>query len=400
VKAITPRQARITVRISFIKIWRKMKRKNLYILSLVFCIAIIGAFSNFLTTDAQTNTTTNRLPTPTPQKSSVPSVSQPKPTVSPTIDPIDDPDEGIIKIDTEVVGLNVRVIDRNNRPINNLNQNEFKIYEDNVLQTIDSFSKAEVPTNYSLVIDNSGSLRLQLDKVIEASKIIIGTNRPGDETSIIRFVSSDKIEIKQDFTSNKIDLNDALDNLYVEGGQTAIIDAVYLAAQTVDEYEKARNKDDKKRRALILVSDGEDRDSYYNEQQLFELLRESDVQIYVVGFVNELSKEGGFISKSPQSKAKAFLERLATETGGKSYFPNSVSELNTIASDIASELRTQYLVSYYPTNNNKDGKYRNIKVVVNDGPNKQKRIAVTRTGRKASPENPDKPMLQNSNQQK
>jgi len=378
-----------------------MKRKNLYILSLVFCIALMGAFSNFLTTGAQTNTKTNRLPTPTPipQKSSVPSVSLPKPTVSPTVDPIDDPNE-TIRIETEVVGLNVRVIDRNNRPINNLTQNDFKIYEDNVLQPIDSFSRAEVPTNYSLVLDNSGSLRLQLDKVIEASKIIIGTNRKDDETSIIRFVSSDKIEIKQDFTSNKVDLNDALDNLYVEGGQTAIIDAVYLAAQTVDEYEKARNKDDKKRRALILVSDGEDRDSYYNEQQLFELLRESDVQIYVVGFVNELSKEGGFISKSPQAKAKSFLERLAQETGGKAYFPNSVSELNTIAGDIASELRTQYLVSYYPTNNDKDGKFRNIKVVVNDGPNKQKRIAVTRTGRKASPENSSKPTLQNSNQQK
>lgn len=377
-----------------------MKRKNLYIVSLVFLIGLIGAFSDFLTTDAQTDTKTNRLrtPTPVPQKSGVPpSVSPPQPTVSPTPDPIDDPNE-TIRIDTEVVGLNVRVVDRNNRPVSNLTQNDFKVYEDNVLQTIDSFSKAEVPTNYSLVIDNSGSLRLQLDKVVEASKIIVGTNRPDDETSIIRFVSSDKIEIKQDFTRNKADVYDALDNLYIEGGQTAIIDAVYLAAQTVDEYEKSRDPNDKKRRALILVSDGEDRDSYYNEQQLFELLRESNVQIYTVGFVTELSKEGGFISKSPQAKAKAFLERLATETGGKAYFPNSLSELNTIASDIASELRTQYLVSYYPTNNNKDGTFRSIKVVVNDGPNKQKRIAVTRTGRKAASENSNTPTLQNSGQ--
>ena len=97
-----------------------------------------------------------------------------------------------------------------------------------------SFTKSEVPTNYSLVIDNSGSLRLQLEKVIEAGKIIIDTNRPDDETSIIRFVSSDKIEIQQDFTPNKNDLFDALDNLYIEGGQTAIIDAVYLAAEKVD----------------------------------------------------------------------------------------------------------------------------------------------------------------------
>ena len=92
------------------------------------------------------------------------------------------------------------------------------------------------------MIDNSGSLRLQLEKVIEASKIIVSTNRPDDETSIIRFVSRDKIEIVQDFTSNKTDLNDALDNLFIEGGQTAIIDAVYLAAEKVNEYEKTRDR--------------------------------------------------------------------------------------------------------------------------------------------------------------
>ena len=357
-----------------------MKRKNFYILSLVFCFALASAFSNFLRAGAQTVSGT---PTMTPLKTATP----PKIT-SPTAEPTPEEEEDEIKINTEVVNLNVRVVDRTNRPINNLTQNDFMIYEDNVVQQIDTFTKAEVPTNYSLVIDNSGSLRLQLDKVIEASKIIVGTNRPEDETSVIRFVSSDKIEITQPFTSNKDDLFYALDQLFVEGGQTAIIDAVYLAAQQVNEYEKTRGgKDDKKRRALILVSDGEDSDSFYNEQQLFELLRESDVQIYTIGFVNELSKEGGFISKSPQTKAKSFLERLAQETGGKSYFPNTLAELNGIATDIASELRTQYLVSYSPTNTKKDGTYRSIKVAINDGPNKQKRIAVTRTGRKADSEN-------------
>lgn len=357
-----------------------MKRKNFYILSLVFCYVSVFASVNFFTSNAQT---TSSKPPTTPVKTATP----PK-IVSPTAEPTPEEDEGELIIETEVVGLDVRVVDRNNRPISNLTQNDFKVYEDNVLQTIDSFTKAEVPTNYSLVIDNSGSLRLQLEKVIEASKIIVGTNRPDDETSVIRFVSRDKISIEQNFTPNKEDLYYALDNLFVEGGQTAIIDAIYLAAEQVNEYEKSRNRDDKKRRALILVSDGEDRDSYYNEQQLFDLLRETNVQIYVVGFISELSKEGGFISKSPQAKAKSFLERLAQETGGKAYFPNALGELNGIAADIASELRTQYLVSYYPTNTKKDGTFRSIRVVVSDGPNKQKRIAVTRSGRKAETENP------------
>jgi len=298
--------------------------------------------------------------------------------------PTPEDDDEIIKVETELVNLNVRVVDRNNRSIGNLRQDDFKVYEDNVTQPIEFFSKSEVPTNYSLVIDNSGSLRGQIEKVIEAGKIIIGTNRPDDETSIIRFVSSENIVIEQNFTPDKNLLNDALDNLFIEGGQTAIIDAVYLAAETITNYEKQRDPNDRKRRALVLVTDGEDRNSFYKEQQLFNLLKESDVQIYVIGFVGDLDKEGGFISKSPQGKAKAFLERLAEVTGGKVYFPNGTSELNGIAQNIATELRTQYSIGYIPTNDKKDGSFRNIRVAVSDGPNKQKRIAVTRTGRTAN----------------
>ena len=312
-------------------------------------------------------------------------VPTPTPSPSPTAPKLQDDDENkIVKVDTELVNLNVRVIDRNNRPINNLQQREFKIYEDGALQQIEFFSKAQMPTNYSLVIDNSGSLRQQLEKVIEAGKILVNGNRSDDETSIIRFVSRDKISVEQPFTANKSDLADTLDNMFIEGGQTAIRDAVYLAVQQVQEYE---NKDkDHKRRAIILVSDGEDRDSYYQEPQLMELLRESDVQIFVIGFVGDLDKESGFISKSPQAKAKAFLEKLATETGGKSYFPTSVGDLPDIAKDISSELRTQYSIGYLPTNEKPDGTFRNIKVVVDDGPSKEKRIAITKAGRTAGAE--------------
>jgi Ca-activated chloride channel family protein len=352
-----------------------MKRQ---LLTISLAVIATGTFAALPFTD-HVSAQVKPAATPTPKLS---------PTAAPSASPqatppkIDDPDE-IIKIDTELVNLNVRVIDRNNRPINNVQEREFKIYEDGVLQQIDFFSKSEVPTNYALVIDNSGSLRQQLDKVVEAGKILVNTNRPDDETMVIRFVGRDKIEIEQPFTSNKADLIDALDNLYVEGGQTAIIDAVYLAVENVDEYERSKSSENTKRRALILVSDGEDRNSYYNEKQLFELLRESEVQIYVVGFVEELSKEGGFISKSPQAKAKAFLERIAAETGGKAYFPSSAAELPGLAREISSELRTQYSIGYIPSNDKRDGTYRSIKVSVDDGPNNQKRIAVARAGRNA-----------------
>ena len=172
-----------------------MKRNTQNILLFVFCIAITFGFYNFSLTNAQTTPTTARppqIPPPTP------------PTLA-TPPPLPEEDNDVIKIETDLVNLSVRVVDRNNRAINNLTQADFKVYEENILQPIEFFSKSEVPTNYSLVIDNSGSLRFQLEKVIEAGKIIIGTNRADDETSIIRFVSSDKINIEQDFTSNKTD---------------------------------------------------------------------------------------------------------------------------------------------------------------------------------------------------
>lgn len=345
----------------------------------------VGLISAFIGSD------TGSAQTSTPKASVTPTPAVAKPPAAKPTPPVEDPD--IIKIDTELVNLNVRVIDRNNRPLNNLKENEFKVYEDGILQQVEFFSKSEVPTNYALVIDNSGSIRSQLEKVIEAGKIIIGTNKPADETLIVRFVSSQQVEILQDFSASRADLNDALDNMYIEGGKTAIIDAVYLAAKRVDEHETRKGPSDRTRRALILVSDGEDRDSYYKEPQLFEMLREADVQIFSIGFVGDLSSEGGFIGKSPQGKAKSFMQRLADETGGKAYFPSSPSELSSIASDIASEMRTQYSIGYVPSNDRPDGTFRNIKVVVDDGPNKQKRIAVHRAGRVAE-NNGQPPSLQ------
>ncbi|MFN0278372.1 MAG: VWA domain-containing protein [Pyrinomonadaceae bacterium] len=350
-------------------------KRNLFLIffAAVFAIAASNLFQNNINGQATASGAVKVTP---------PATASPSGSAKPT-PPVLKEDDEIIKIDTELVNLNIRVIDRNNRPVNNLQQKDFKILEDGNVQQIDFFSKSEVPTNYAMVVDNSGSLRAQLDKVIEAGKILINSNRPDDESMIIRFVGRDKISIEQEFTPNKTDLNDALDNLFIEGGQTAIIDAVYLAVENVDEYEKGKRVEDRKRRALILVSDGEDRNSFYNEKQLFELLRESEVQIYVIGFVDELSKESGFIGKSPQGKAKTFLERMATETGGKAYFPANVSELPALAKEISSELRTQYSIGYIPSNDKRDGTFRSIKVAVNDGPNSQKRIAITRAGRTA-----------------
>ncbi len=189
----------------------------------------------------------------------------------------------------------------------------------------------------------------------------------------------------QDFTFRKDSLENALDNLFVEGGQTAIVDAVYQTAKKVDEYQKSRKREDVRLRAIILVSDGDERGSAYTEQQLFDLLRVSEVQIYAVGFTANLSKTSEASGINRQEKAKSLLTRLAQETGGKVYFPNSIEELSQIASDISAEMRTQYLISYTPTNENRDGTFRRIKVEIADGASKEKRIAITRAGRTSAP---------------
>ncbi len=345
-----------------------MKHRSIAKLALVL-LGTVLAVSVVFTQAPSTNKLAVKKPSPTPT-----------PSPAPTINP-DDDENKIVHVDTDLVNLDVRVVDRNGRPVSNLNESDFKVFEEGQPQHIEFFSKSEVPTNYTMVVDNSGSLRQQLEKVIEAGKILINTNRPNDETSIIRFVGNDKITIEEDFTSKKADLSEALDNMFIEGGQTAVRDAVYLAAQRVTDYEKSNKADDRIRRALVLVSDGEDRNSFYSETQLFELLRETSVQIYVIGFVDDLDSEAGFIKKSPKAKSKAFLERLAADTGGRAYFPASTAELPEIARSIASELRIQYSIGYQPPNNVPPGTFRNIKVTVGDSAKGDKRIAITKAGR-------------------
>src|SRR5215203_2419676 len=348
------------------------------------------------TTPAQPSATAT--PTPTPQTTRpsgtdriAPSLGEPpppprlKPTPTPTPPPEIDAGD-ILKINAELVQLHVRVIDRYNRPIDNVPKTDFHIFEDGVPQTIETFTREEVPISYGLAVDTSGSLRSQLQSVIDAGKTIINSNKEGDETFLVRFISSDKIETVQDFTANKDLLVDGLDSFYVEGGQTAIIDAVYLTAEHVSQYRKG-NEGDRRRRALIIITDGEDRNSFYKQEQLFARLREEDVQIFVIGFVNELEKEAGLIRKSPREKAVNLINRLASETGGRAFFPDSVADLPQIANEIIRDLRTQYVLSYNPTNKTQDGSYRAIKVSVDQPSGSDKRIALTRTGRLARKEN-------------
>ena len=308
-----------------------------------FSLLIVGVTSAQQPQESRPRTA-GATPTPTPVQTGPgrriapqlgepppPPILRPKPTPTPDASTAEIDANSTLVMNAELVNLNVRVIDRNNRPINNIQQDEFKVYEDGVPQRIFSFTQEEVPVIYGMAVDTSGSLRPQFDQVIDAAKIIINSNKKGDETFLERFISSDKIETIQDFTSSKEALMDGLDTLYIEGGQTAVVDGVYLAAEHIAQYRKGTG-DDRRRRALIVVTDGEDRASFYTQEQLFQHLREQDVQIYVIGFVNELDAEGNLIRRSPRDKAVNLINKLATETGGRP-FPRSTADLPAVANE-------------------------------------------------------------------
>ena len=279
-----------------------------------------------------------------------------------------------------IVKLNVLVLDDSKHAVNDVNQNEFHVFEDDVEQQISYFSKEQMPLSYGLVVDNSGSLRSQFREVTEAGKRIVNANRPEDEAFVMRFVSSDKIDILQDFTSNKTALDRSLDQLFPEGGETALIDAVFVAVLHMAKGGKD-NSGNLRRRALVLVSDGDDRQSASKAETLIDYLRKSDIQIYVIGLVSELSDRAGpFGQKVTRGDAIVMLNRLARETGGQAFFPKSAEQFSNAVTDIIRDLRTQYLIGYNPTDNPKSKAYRNVSVKLDLKKGAEKRTVITRPG--------------------
>lgn len=269
----------------------------------------------------------------------------------------------------QMVILNVRVKDPQGKAVMDVPQSSFLVSENGVPQKISLFMNEQIPLSYGLLIDCSGSAKSHLEHVIRASMKIVNSNKPGDEAFLIRFISSDKIEKVLDLTSDKKALTDGLDSLYVEAGQTAILDAIYLGA---DHLAKAKMDNTLRRRALIIATDGEERNSYYNAQQLIQLLTSTDIQVFIIAFTDKLKKE-------KHLKAVKLVTVLATDTGGRAYLPASVAELDRIANEIINDIRTQYVIGYVPSGGSNKS-FQKVEVSVADNPNQEKRVAVTRVG--------------------
>lgn len=278
-------------------------------------------------------------------------------------------DDSPIKLGTDLVVLDVTVLDPAAKPVTDLTKDSFQVTEDKVPQKIEFFGREQVPVSMVLAIDTSGSMRTKLDTVIKASANLVKESRNGDEMAVIEFKLQP--DLLEEFTDNTADVIDTLQGL-IASGQTAMLDALYLAADYANKEGKNRRK------AVILVTDGLDKDSYYKFNEVVDHLREIDVQLYLIGFTNDLDRDSAIFKKSPKDKAEGLLSKLADETGGKAFFPKELSEVHTIAQAISSDLRTQYAIGYYPTNSKKDGSFRSVKVQVNSAA--RRLVARTRPG--------------------
>jgi Ca-activated chloride channel family protein len=283
--------------------------------------------------------------------------------------------EGTIKLDTDLVNLDVTVVDQNNQPVFDVRKEDFEVFEDKVKQTIDNISREEVPLSFGVVIDTSGSMRAKLQTVSDAALDLIKQMRGDDEAFLSQFKAEP--ELVQDFTSDKRELEEALGELFTSGG-TALLDAIIATADYAQEKANARDGQ-RRRRALIVISDGLDKNSSVKEKEVLEALKEDEVQVYLVGFIDEDDEGKSLFGKSSSKKAKELLNRLAEDSGGRAFFPKELSEMKSIAAQIAKDLRTQYIVSYYPSNDKRDGTFRTVKVSINQK-GSRKLIGRTRNG--------------------
>ncbi len=250
---------------------------------------------------------------------------------------------------TDLVSLTVTVTDASDRLVTGLDKERFEIFEDKVRQDIAFFSDVDAPLNLGIVFDVSGSMKGKLDRARDSLKSFIQTSHNDDDFFLVSF--NQRANLVAEFTDGDSLINKL--SLVNTTGQTALYDAAYLGVEKVRQGRHNRS-------ALLLISDGQDNSSRYTYSELRKRLKEAGVQIYCIGIV----EMGGGAGGSLDMQGQAILEEIAQVTGGKAFFPRSAAELEEISTRIALELRHQYSIGYNPTNVNRNGQWRKIKVSV------------------------------------
>ena len=280
--------------------------------------------------------------------------------------------DAVFRSDTRLVVCNTAVVDKDGHLVTNLKQQAFTVYENGVRQQIAVFKREDVPVSMGLIVDNSGSMRAKRAQVEAAAMALVKDSNPGDEVFIVNF--NDDVYLDNPpgkaFTSDIQEMEAALRRIDSSGG-TAMRDAIRVSI----EWLKKAHRDKK---VLVVVTDGNDNFSGISLEELVKLAQQNEVLVYSVGLLTEESR-------SDARDARKALDALAGATGGETYFPKELSEVDRIAHLVARDIRSQYAIEYTPLNAAMDGSYRKIKITVN-APGRP--TVRTRTGYYATPERP------------
>jgi Ca-activated chloride channel family protein len=267
----------------------------------------------------------------------------------------------------EVVNLNVSVTDVRGRYVKDLQDNDFVVLEDGVQQNLLMFARDDIPVSLSLLIDTSGSMADKLQVAQDAALRFIRNLRAGDTAQIVQF--NERVTVLQDFTDDLAALEAAIRKTRPSGA-TALHTAVYVALKELSNSRRGELR----RRAVVLLSDGEDTSSSVSEQQVVELGRRSEINVYAISIRHHQPSES---ERANYDRSVHFLTTLARETGGEVHLASAVGELEPLYGRIAEELRTLYTIGYVSANERRDGKWRKVVVLT---PNRDSVVLRHRTG--------------------
>jgi Ca-activated chloride channel homolog len=273
----------------------------------------------------------------------------------------------------DVVALNVTVTDQQARLLGGLPRDSFQVFEDGVRQDIAYFETSEVPLDLAVLIDTSISMQPRLPFVQRAASGLTETLRPADRAAIVGF--SSRVQMLQTFTADRDAIRQAI-AATTAGGGTALYNALYV---TLREFQRVRQSDGTvRRRAIVVLSDGEDTASLLSFEELMAEARRAGVTIYTIGLHAE--PEVTYATQRARryfSQADFSLRSLAQETGAAAFFPTCADDLSAAYAAIGRELAHQYAIGYVSRNPMKDGAFRRVVVRVADRPEARPR---TRTG--------------------
>jgi Ca-activated chloride channel family protein len=263
------------------------------------------------------------------------------------------------------------VMDKSGHLVTDLPKTAFTVFENGVQQPISSFKREDVPVSLGLVIDNSGSMRDKRAKVEAASLALIKDSNKDDEIFIVNFNDEAFLDNphNKDFTNNVKELEEALTRIDSRGG-TAMRDAVRMSIDHLKEKAK------KPKRVLVVVTDGNDNSSVITLEKLVKDAQQAEVVVFAIGLLSDEERREA-------KRAERALNDLAQATGGETFVPKELAEVDKIAHTVARDIRNQYTIAYSPTNTAMDGTFRTVKVTV-AGPGKP--VARTRNGYYANPD--------------